>query len=84
MVLSPSAGSSQRVTGLKWSAKVSVPSGAAIAGLATRSAARHKMGARRRTSRRADMDGRPPLSESITRPPSYSTAAASVRTGLAC
>jgi hypothetical protein len=31
MVLSPSVGSSQRVTGLKWSAKVSVPSGAAAA-----------------------------------------------------
>jgi hypothetical protein len=31
MVLSPSAGSSQRVTGLKCIAKVSVPSGAAPA-----------------------------------------------------
>src|SRR4030095_13907223 len=33
MVLSPSAGSNQRFTGLKCSAKVSVPSGAAAAAL---------------------------------------------------
>ncbi len=55
MTLSPSPGSSQRVTGLKCMAKVSVPSGAAMtaAGAGSNTRAR-SIGSRRRTRRRIE------------------------------
>ena len=56
MVLSPSAGSSQRVTGLKCIAKVSVPSGAATAVDAeARSRTAQSSGAQWRTGRASSM-----------------------------